>query len=491
MDKAVTGMPAIDAALATIRHWPDLFYALLASLGLSVGPGTLSWSILQLAIAGLAFMLAVLLDRRLTPHIKGFLNNSGWRWAALRVASVVLRRLRVILFALLVWFAVVAMRASTWDSRSYFLQLLATLLAAWATISITSRLIRNRSLARLVEIGGWIVVTLSLLGVLPAAMALLDSVAITVNTLRISPLVVLQGAIILWVLVWAAVLVSRFFDRRLNDFEDLTPAMRVLLSKAIRFSLVLLAFTAGLYAVGVDFTALTLISGALGVGLGFGLQKVVSNLVSGIILLLDKSIKPGDVITVGETFGWITALNARYVSVSMRDGREILIPNEDLITQQVQNWSFQDPFVRIDITFGVSYDSDPHLVRDIAKKAAQDHARVITTNPEYPVVCHLTGFGDSSIDFVLRFFIADPVNGLTNVRGDVFLALWDTFKAHAVSIPFPHREVIMHQAPASQGAPSHAPPTPSPSAQTGARSKKTGANARTSAKGRAGAKGSN
>lgn len=449
----MTGMPAIDRVLAAISHLPDFISALLASLGLAINSGTIAWTILQLVFAGLAYLFSVILARRLTPVAEAFLNRSGWRRAALRAASVVLRRLQLILFALLVWFAMLAMRAGTWDSRSYFLQLLATLLVAWATISITARLIRNRSLARLVEIGGWILVTLTLLGILPEAMALLDSVSISFNNLRISPLIVLQGAIILWVLIWIAILVSRFFDRRLDDFEDLTPAMRVLISKALRFSLVLIAFTAGLYAVGVDFTALTLISGALGVGLGFGLQKVVSNLVSGIILLLDKSIKPGDVITVGETFGWITSLNARYVSVSMRDGREILIPNEDLITQQVQNWSFQDPFVRIDINFGVSYDSDPHKVREIARKAAADHKRVITTNPEYPVVCHVTAFGDSSIDFVLRFFIADPVNGLTNIRGDVFLALWDAFKEHGIGIPYPHREVLLRSIGHPPGAP--------------------------------------
>ena len=173
-------------------------------------------------------------------------------------------------------------------------------------------------------------------------------------------------------------------------------------------------------------------------GLGFGLQKVVSNLVSGIIILLDKSIKPGDVISLGETFGWIESLGARYVSVVTRDGKEFLIPNEDLITGQVVNWSHSNDFVRLDIHFGTSYQDDPHEVRRIAIAAAQSVNRVLSHKPP---VCHIIGFGDSSVDYVLRFWITDPTGGLTNIRGNVFLALWDAFQANGISIPFPQREV--------------------------------------------------
>ena len=189
---------------------------------------------------------------------------------------------------------------------------------------------------------------------------------------------------------------------------------------------------------GFDLTGLAVLSGAIGVGLGFGLQKVVSNLVSGIIILLDKSVKPGDVISLGDTFGWIESLGARYVSVVTRDGKEYLIPNEDLITGQVVNWSHSHEFVRIDLHFGTSYHDDPHLVRKLAVEAALGANRVLQNRP---AVCHITGFGDSSVDYILRFWIRDPVEGLTNVRGAVYLALWDTFKEHGISIPFPQREV--------------------------------------------------
>jgi small-conductance mechanosensitive channel len=177
---------------------------------------------------------------------------------------------------------------------------------------------------------------------------------------------------------------------------------------------------------------------AIGVGLGFGLQKVVSNLVSGVIILLDKSIKPGDVISLGDTFGWIQTLGARYASVVTRDGKEYLIPNEDLITNQVVNWSHSDEFVRLDIHFGTAYGDDPHLVRRVAIEAAQGVNRVLASKPP---VCHIVGFGDSSVDYILRFWISDPTGGLTNIRGNVFLALWDAFQANGISIPFPQREV--------------------------------------------------
>jgi small-conductance mechanosensitive channel len=216
----------------------------------------------------------------------------------------------------------------------------------------------------------------------------------------------------------------------------------VLLGKLLKITLITLAVVVALNSVGIDLTALAVFSGAVGVGIGFGLQKVVSNLISGVILLLDKSIKPGDVIELGSTFGWISSLGARYVSVVTRDGKEYLIPNEDLITQQVVNWSFTNQLVRMEITFGVSYSSDPHEVRRIAREAAAKPSRVAKDTPP---VCHLTGFGDSSLDFVLRFWIRDPQDGVANIRGEVLLAVWDAFKEHGIEIPYPHRHLVVTQ----------------------------------------------
>jgi small-conductance mechanosensitive channel len=235
--------------------------------------------------------------------------------------------------------------------------------------------------------------------------------------------------------------------------------MRVLTVKFLQIVLFGAAFFIGLKAVGFDLTGLAVLSGAIGVGIGFGLQKVVSNLVSGVIILLDKSIKPGDVISLGETFGWVEELGARYISITTRDGREYLIPNEDLITGQVVNWSHSNDFVRLDINFGASYRDDPHLVRKVALEACQAVPRVLSFKP---TVCHIVGFGNSSVDYILRFWIRDPVEGLTNIRGQVFLALWDAFKANGISIPFPQREIRILDGSALDTGPAEAPMEPKP-----------------------------
>ena len=264
--------------------------------------------------------------------------------------------------------------------------------------------------------------------------------ALPIGDYRLTTLFVLKSLVLVTVAIWVSVLVGNFLDERVQRSTELTPSIRVLVGKVAKIGLVLVAVTVALSAVGVDLTAFTVFSGAIGVGIGFGLQKVVSNFISGVIILLDKSIKPGDTISLGETFGWIRELRARFVSVVPRDGREYLIPNEDFITQRVINWSFSDDLVRLDVEFGVSYDADPHKVSELAIEAALGVARVVADRRP---VCWLTGFGDSSLDFVLRIWIRDPQQGLTNIRGKVLLALWDSFKENDVSIPYPHREVIM------------------------------------------------
>src|SRR3954453_20499639 len=208
--------------------------------------------------------------------------------------------------------------------------------------------------------------------------------------------------------------------------------------------LVFFALLIGVNAVGIDLTAFTVLSGAIGVGLGFGLQKIVSNFVSGIILLAERSIKPGDIIEVGGTHGFVTSLGGRYTPLRARDGKEYLIPNEALGTNQGVNWAYSSPFVRLDMPFGVAYGSDLRLVRRLAIEAAKETRRV-QSSPE--PVCHVTEFGDSAINLLLRFWITDPANGVTNIRGDVFLALWDRFSAHGIEVPFPQRDLRIRDLP--------------------------------------------
>ena len=398
------------------------------------------WSLLQLLVVILCFGMARLIARLVTPPVEEWLRHIESQPQLLRVLVIPLRRLTWILFALLLWLAAYLLRETTWPSRGYYVGLAATLATAGMIISITSRFIRNRTLANLFFYLAWILAGLHIIGLLNQTLIALDAAAFAIGAFRLSLLAVLKAVLFLTVLIWLATIVGNFLERRLRQNPDLAPALQVLLTKFIKFSLITFAVLATVSVVGIDLTALTVFSGALGLGIGFGLQKVASNLISGIIILSDRSIKPGDVISLGETFGWINSLKSRYVSVITRDGVEYLIPNESFVSQQVVNWSYSNRNVRQEIRFGISYDADPHAVREIATKAVAKLERVL----EKPTpLCHIAGFGESSLDFVLRFWIRDPKNGLTNVRGDAFLALWDALHEHKIEIPYPHRHLIL------------------------------------------------
>lgn len=401
--------------------------------------------VLALISVGLRMMVA--------PRLREWLRRrSHWPKWRLRAGVLIVQRLSVIFYALLAWAAVLILREVTWPSRSQLLALSATITTAWLLVSFVVRLIRNQFLRRILSWMAWIYVTLYYLDLTGPVARALDGVAITFGSFRLSLLVLIKAFLVTGLLIALARSISRIISGRLEKNQHISPSIKVLVSKLVQVGLFTFAFILGLKAVGFDLTGLAVFSGAVGVGLGFGLQKVVSNLVSGVIILLDKSVKPGDVITIGNTFGWIEELGARYVSVVTRDGREYLIPNEDLVTGQVVNWSHTNNFVRLDIHFGTSYSDDPHEVTKVAINAALGVPRVLAQRRP---VCWITGFGDSSVDYVLRFWISDPRGGLTNVRGQVYLALWDGFKAKGISIPFPQRELRflnpLSQEPAGQG----------------------------------------
>ncbi len=399
------------------------------------------WNAYQIGIALGLFVAAQLLRVWLGPKVRAWMaSREGWPTWRMRVLVVIHQRLRAIFYVGLLWIAVMILREATWPSRSYLLGVIATLVTAWLVVALVTRLIRSQWLRGLVRYGAWTYVTLYVLGVLDEAVSILDAAALSIGAFRVSLLIVVQGIVVIGALLALARFVTTTTSARVQANEDISPSMRVLIVKVIQIVFYALAFFIGVRAIGIDLTGLAVLSGAIGVGLGFGLQKVVSNLVSGVIILLDKSIKPGDVISLGDTFGWIQTLGARYASVVTRDGKEYLIPNEDLITGQVVNWSHSNDFVRLDIFFGTAYSDDPHKVRALAIEAAKTVDRVLKDKAP---VCHIVGFGDSSVDYILRFWIRDPTGGLTNIRGNVYLALWDSFQEHGISIPFPQREVRM------------------------------------------------
>jgi small-conductance mechanosensitive channel len=278
----------------------------------------------------------------------------------------------------------------------------------------------------------------SILGALDPAIEALDSLAITLGGFRLSLLLVVKVTVLLLIALWLAATVGAFVEVRLHRSHDLTPSMQVLIAKVVRLTLVVVAILVVLGSTGIDLSAVAWFSGAVGVGVGFGLQKIVSNLVSGIILLADKSIKPGDVITVGDSFGAVSEMRTRYISVVTRDGREILIPNEDLVTRQVINWSYTKDDIRLDLKFSVDPANDPHRVRAAAVQAAASIPRVLK---KFAPVCHFLHLDSRSMDFSLRFWINDPVDGVTNIRGAVMLALWDAFKRDGIAFPSPIQDI--------------------------------------------------
>lgn len=402
-----------------------------------ISPGWRQYQLfIIVALILLSFLLKFLAEPRLSEWAR---RREGWPKWRLRMLVQVRKRLALAFFAIIAWAVYLAMQQATWPSRSYLIGLVATLATVWLVIGLASRLVQNRTTRRFVSWFLWIYATLHYLNLTDEASSLLDSIGFSIGEVRISTLTVTKAIVLIGIMVTAARIGSQAAASSIRRNEDISPSMQVLGIKVVQLTLYGLAVLIGFRALGFDLTGFALLSGAVGVGLGFGLQKVVSNLVSGVIILLDKSIKPGDVISLGDTFGWISSLTARYVSVVTRDGREYLIPNEDLITGQVVNWSHTNEFVRLDIFFGTAYANDPHQVRSLAVEAAKGVRRVLSS-PNAPV-CHIVGFGDSSIDYILRFWIKDPTEGLTNIRGNVYLALWDAFAENGIQIPFPQREV--------------------------------------------------
>ena len=357
---------------------------------------------------------------------------------SLLVAWVVIRFVGAFIGSalILLWIAAAGFAAA--GAKAELLHLATSLLVAWVVIRFVGAFIGSALISALFSTVVWIVAALAILGWLQPVMQALDAAAIKAGNLRISVLMLLTGAALFVVLLWAANLLSKLLESQLSHVEGITPAAQVLVGKILRIALITVAVLVALTSVGIDFTALAVFSGAVGVGIGFGLQKVVSNLISGIILLLDRSIKPGDVIEVGDAYGWIRKLGARYAAVVTRDGKEYLIPNEDLITQQVVNWSYSDRNVRMHIPIGISYHADVRLAMKLIEEAALACSRVLHLPAP---VARLVGFGDSSVDLELRFWVDDPEEGVVNIRSDVLLEVWDRFHANGIEIPFPQRDI--------------------------------------------------
>ena len=390
----------------------------------------------QLGLIALGLLVAILLRRATRARATAFVERIDARLRNPRLIAVTQSLALPLLWWATIIIAIFALNVAGFSAT--LAHIAASLLLAWIVIRATTALVRDAALSHTIAVIVWFLAAIDILGLRPTLTATLDNFALTIGSLRLSLLSLIEAALLLILLIWAAFATSRLVQSRINRITSLTPSVQVLIGNTLKIVLIILAVVIALDTVGIDLTALALFSGAVGVGVGLGLQKVVANFVSGIILLLDRSIKPGDVIEIGDTFGRITSMAARYVSVRSRDGKDYLLPNEELITNRVVNWTYSSPLVRLDLPFGVAYGSDLRQVRLLAVAAAGEPQRVVKAPAP---VCHATGFGTSAIQFLLRFWIADAENGVTNIKGEVLIALYDALIANGIELPFPQYEI--------------------------------------------------
>lgn len=306
---------------------------------------------------------------------------------------------------------------------------------------------RTKGWGNTITLTAWTLLTLHVLGWFDPLVQALDSVGIKAGTTRITLWSVLKILFTVGAFVLIGVWLARWIERRLMSMQGLALSMRIGIAKFAQFLLVALSVMLGLNASGLDLTTLTVFTGAIGIGLGFGLQAIAANFVSGFVLLMDRSIKPGDVIsftgvsgTTTEGFGWVQELRGRYIVVRDRDGVETLVPNQHLITNPVINWSYTDPRVRLKLPVRVSYKNDPEIALALLLKAAEGQKRILR---DPAPVSRMMGFNDYGFDLELRFWIADPQEGVNNVRSDVNRAIWREFSQHGIAIPVAQREVIL------------------------------------------------
>ncbi|MCB2227214.1 MAG: mechanosensitive ion channel [Desulfarculaceae bacterium] len=391
----------------------------------------------ELAVIGVVFAAAWLLARwsraRLAKRWAARMEpgKRGAQWYA-----DFLRLLGPVYFIVLLWPIYVATSLLGIDND--LMTLCANAMGAWVVIRLVTSAVFKPFWAKVFAAAIWAVAALQIFGLLGLAIHLLDQVSFTVGNLRLSLLSLLESFLMFAILMRLGIRLGGYVEDRMAASGDLEPSTRTLIGLLLKTLLIIVVGIISLEIIGVEMDMLTFFSGALGFGLGIGLRTVFSNLISGIIIMTDKSIRPGDVIWIGDVFGKVTSLRARYASVVTRDGQEFLIPNEDLISRQVINCSYSSKEVRLKVPVGIAYGSDVDLAMALCEKAAAGVPRIV----DHPApATRLMGLGDSSIELELRFWIADPENGTANVKTQVLRRVLSLFQEGGVEIPFPQRDV--------------------------------------------------
>lgn len=406
--------------------------------------GSIFWSantVYQGIIILIAFTLAAIVYPAAKSKLNTFLEKTNFPAAVDHTISNLRRLIFPIIAITLTTVGAQIAAVPSIGVDTTLLQIVTKLLFAWIIIRLLAQFIGNAAVRSFFALITWTIAALSIFGVLEPTMNALDSFAFTIGDFRLSALAVIKSIIMLFTLLYAAIFVSSFAERKIFQVKSLTRSSQVLIAKITRVTLIVFALLIGITSAGIDLSLFAVFGGAIGLGIGFGLQKGISNLFSGMLLLMDRSIKPGDVIEIPDigTFGWVNNMAARYTEIVTRDNKSFLIPNEDFITQRVVNWSHGDSLIRLEVTFGVSYKHNPHEVKEMVEKAVSEGHDRVCQDPG--PVCHLSEFADSALHFKMRFWIKDAEAGVTNVKGAVMLAIWDAFQENNIEIPYPHREV--------------------------------------------------
>lgn len=399
-------------------------------------------SLYQLTAISATFFLSLMLRRR----VKRILESLG-NERTLGAAVQRLMRTAAAIAMPVAWVIFLGITTNVFDQFDFpiqFLRLANSLLLAFVVIRTVSIFIPSQYWSQVFSWVAWTAAALNAVGLLDIVIGWLRETGFSLGPVNITAWAILKGLMLTAILIWGANALTGVVERRLQSAKKISSALRLLITRLLRMLLLILAVVIALVAVGVDLTVFAVFSGALGIGIGLGLRRSVENLLASYTLLVDKSIKPGDVIEVetanGPTYGEVTKMTTRYVAVRTRDGTEALIPNEVLIANTVTNWSHSDKPTRRRIPVGVSYDTDIDLARQLCLDAANEVPRVL----KFPKsACLMRGFGDSSIDLELRFWVDDPENGVANVASEILVLIWEKFKKNGIEIPYPQHDLRM------------------------------------------------
>src|SRR6056297_413231 len=388
------------------------------------------YNLAQIAFLLLLFGISHIISKKYRKKVINLIPDS------ILIKDIVNELFKLIIYTILLWIYIIINTILSFPS--YTVIIVANLLTAWIIINLLSELIKNELLSKIFSILIWTIAALHVLKIYEEVINILSKISFKSGNINISLLLVIKGLLTLFIFFWIAMKLSTYSEKKIKKISTFTPSIRVLLTKIFKFIIFTAVILITMSSLGIDLTALAVVGGAVGVGVGFGLQKIVSNFISGIIILLDKSVKPGDVIEIDNVYGQIKSIGLRYISVLTLDGKEYIIPNEDLITKKVINWSYSNNLVRANVRVGVSYNSDVDQALNLLEKSVENIERILK-NP--PPKIFLQEFGDSSINLEIKFWIKDPENGIQNITSKVNKNIWQLFKENDIEIPFPQQDM--------------------------------------------------